>query len=784
MIQIVFIGNGFHNRVRVLHTISDSRIVNINGLNEESIMSKLPTDVIDLFVIDRTKPLFKRIVNMIRSDVTISHIPIVSLVTRHDLSGNIINDDDVFVSEGVTDIEFKYIVKAMIRMKLMDDEIKKEKIILELNVKERTKELQGSEDRFKSMFNNMNNGIIIYKTNNNGKSFFLSGMNKKEEELEGVSEKEVLYKDLKEVVLPEIYGRYVQRIRNVWETGTPIKVPEIEYVGKFNRKYSWKSLFIYKIDTTDEVVVVCDDITNRKENEEKLVIANQRIEKSEQRFRELFERSSDSIMIAEDGSIIGCNCAAVTMLGFDDKKELIGMSLDDISSQDTNSQNETLRDMLDQSVRLGNHRFEWYYNKKHGETFPVEVLLTTIQNDAGKNIIHVVSRDITERIRNHKELLAAKEKAERSDRMKSIFISNVSHEIRTPMNSIIGFSSLLEKESNKKKVKMYIDIIINSGNLLLSLIDDIMDLSKIESGNLHIEKTKFDVQELFRELKTQFRLELKNRGKEHISLTISNKNHLTLYADKKRVNQVLNNLILNSIKFTEEGSITYGYTKDEHKVTFYVKDTGIGIKEEHIPLIFERFHQVNRERLKKQEGTGLGLTISKAIIELLGGRIWIESVFGSGTTVYFTIPIEPPPRNYEEPQFDKDSSYIAGSYGEKTVIVVEDNDTNYELLKILLMSNNMKVIRATDYSEFFSIIEETPSFDLILLDLQLPHHSGWEILSWMKENKSDVPVIIQSASVSHDNIEKAKKMGAYDFVTKPINAAELLDKIRSIYTRR
>lgn len=307
-----------------------------------------------------------------------------------------------------------------------------------------------------------------------------------------------------------------------------------------------------------------------------------------------------------------------------------------------------------------------------------------------------------------------------------------------------------------------------------------MDLSKMESGNLNIKKTEFKLYNLFKDLKEQFQLELSNRKKNNISLICKINKEEKIFTDYKRLNQVLNNLILNAIKFTNDGYIKFGFNIKDNIFEFFVEDTGIGILNKNIEKIFERFYQIDRHKNKKQEGTGLGLTISKAFIELLGGNIWVDSVYGSGTTVYFSLPNEKPTENeLKLEKNDKENETNKMSCSGKTILIIEDNDLNYELLEIILLSEQINIERSTNHIEFFDIINKK-NYDIILLDIQLPNYDGWEILKWLKENKKNIPVIVQTAFASTENEVNALKLGASNFISKPINAKELLKMIKII----
>ncbi len=261
-----------------------------------------------------------------------------------------------------------------------------------------------------------------------------------------------------------------------------------------------------------------------------------------------------------------------------------------------------------------------------------------VSEDEHKCLFTII--DITERKRVEAELISAKEKAEESDQLKSAFLANMSHEIRTPLNSIIGFSELLiDPDFNADQQKQYAQVIIDSGNNLLSIIDDILDISKIEAGQVYITKAKFSVRNLISEISEMLILRA-NRKEIELRFDPSNpKNEILIESDENRIRQILVNLVGNAIKFTNKGLVEIGIKKVGDFMQFHVSDTGIGIPKEYHEQIFERFRQVDQAHTRKFGGNGLGLAISKRLIELLGGAIWLESEPGKGSTFYFLIPI-------------------------------------------------------------------------------------------------------------------------------------------------
>jgi signal transduction histidine kinase len=372
-------------------------------------------------------------------------------------------------------------------------------------------------------------------------------------------------------------------------------------------------------------------------------------------------------------------------------------------------------------------------------------------------------RDVTQKKLSEKELILAKEKAEESNKLKTEFLLSMTHEIRTPMNSILGFSSQLNKDTPPNKLLDYVNIIKNSGELLITIIDDIIDLSKLQSGGFKIEKDQFDINNMLVKSEEEYNQHIKTRGK-NIELVLDlGKFPLKTYSDGNRVKQVLNNLVINAIKFTDSGTITYGYTKKDKDIVFFVKDTGRGISKENTQKIFEKFYRVQDVGQKKQEGTGLGLTISKSIVELLGGKIWVESEIGVGSSFYFTVPMEENPNKSKEKTKPTKKKY---DWENKNVLIVEDNDTNFQLLELILTQTKIKIFRAKNGEEFHQIFTER-KYNIVLLDYVLPDISGCEILEYIKKH-TDTPVVITSSYNNKTDIDKAQELGVDVYLVKPI----------------
>jgi signal transduction histidine kinase/ActR/RegA family two-component response regulator len=372
--------------------------------------------------------------------------------------------------------------------------------------------------------------------------------------------------------------------------------------------------------------------------------------------------------------------------------------------------------------------------------------------------------------------------AEEADMLKSNFLANMSHEIRTPMNGILGFAQiLLNNEMERDKQERYLDIICHNGNMLVNLIDDIMDIAKIEAGQMAISKSEVNLDDLVFDLYTFFNEIKFKQEKEHLALRILNINddeNNVLITDGNRVRQVLSNLINNAIKFTESGVVEFGYinNSEDRNIQFFVRDTGIGIPPDKIELIFEQFRQVEEGTTRKYGGTGIGLFISKHIVNLLGGKIWVESMLGEGTSFFFTIPYESMQQKDEHKSIFHTSKPKYNWKG-KVIVIAEDVETNYLLLKSMLLDTNAQVIWAHDGEEVIEVCDITPKVDIVLMDIQMPKINGYEATEIIKKNNKDITIIAQTAyAMPNDNI-KCLEAGCDDYISKPINSGLLLKKI-------
>lgn len=394
-------------------------------------------------------------------------------------------------------------------------------------------------------------------------------------------------------------------------------------------------------------------------------------------------------------------------------------------------------------------------------------------------IVNEELHESMERVQDiNSELQKAKEKAEESDKLKSAFLANMSHEIRTPMNGIIGFSNMLIDDGlSEEKRSAYANIIIESSQQLLTIVNDILDISKIETGQVKINIEDFNVNDTIIEMFSFYKPKATEKGILLLPEKGLNDNHSIVSTDKAKLNQVLNNLLSNALKFTHQGHIKFGYIVINNTLEFYVKDTGIGIPKEFHDKIFERFRQAESNLTRQYGGTGLGLSISKNLVELLDGQIWFESTEGKGSTFYFSIPFKPAQSAYESSKQDNEQDE---GKGKSTILIAEDEEINYLFLEEILSELELKIIHAKNGLEAVDLCKTNPDIELVLMDIKMPEMNGLEATRLIKEMNQDLPIIAQTAYAMETDKEKAFEIGCNGYLSKPINKNELLKLIRGL----
>jgi len=397
--------------------------------------------------------------------------------------------------------------------------------------------------------------------------------------------------------------------------------------------------------------------------------------------------------------------------------------------------------------------------------------------DNNGNLIGYIGADddITKRIKTEKKLINAKREAEESDRLKDEFIQNMSHEIRTPMNAILGFSEMLSiPDLTDKKRAHFVEIIQNSGKQLVLIIDDILEISRLETKQIKVIEEPVNLNDLFLNLFSIFNIKSKEKKIQlYLKKGLSDRQSVIL-TDKKILNTAINNVLNNALKFTSKGFIELGYRLENSELEIYVKDTGIGIEPEKHVIIFVRFSQAEKELSKKSGGLGLGLSIAKENIKLLGGDIKLESKKDVGSTFFITIPYKPV---YTNNEINKKEGDIQNKH---IILIAEDEEINYLYLEILLndvIGLDCEIIHVKNGLEAVEKCRENPAIDFVLMDLKMPIMDGYEAIKQIKKLRPKLPIVVQTAYSRLEEQERAALAGCDDFVSKPISQEILKNMI-------
>jgi len=356
------------------------------------------------------------------------------------------------------------------------------------------------------------------------------------------------------------------------------------------------------------------------------------------------------------------------------------------------------------------------------------------------------------------------QKARENDRLKTAFVQNISHEIRTPMNGIIGFTNLLNADDvTEEQRKQYLDIINKSSVQLLKIVNEVLDISLIESGSANFSESEINLNEFLKEIHTTLTPQMQKSVVFSLHNGLPDKESI-IKTDETKLRVILNNLLNNASKFTEKGVVNFGYLFKGKDLEFFVEDSGIGIEESQKNKIFERFYQVETSIQKLYGGVGLGLSICKGNVELLGGKIWIKSELNKGSSFFFTIPYKQG-KIIEKKKSEK--TVAIKNHSELRILVVEDEESNYRYIKEILKDSGIRLVRAVNGTKAVEICKEEEKIDLILMDLKLPEMSGYDASRKIRKILPNVPIIAQSAFALDDEKAEAFNSGCNEYIIKP-----------------
>jgi len=534
------------------------------------------------------------------------------------------------------------------------------------------------------------------------------------------------------------------------------------------------------------------DITQRKNTEKYL-------RESEARYKAMFYENKAKMALIDPilGVFVDVNEATTKFYGYTNQ-EMKGKKVSEINVLT----DEELQVVFNKALKEEINFFQFRHKLKNNEIRDVQIYSGKIYLGE-KELLYSIIHDNTQELLNEKKLKAqnekymalneelqeslkkiekaqseiqkAKERAEESDRLKSAFLANMSHEIRTPMNGIIGFSEmLLNPQLTFDKRKHYANIIIESGNQLLSLVNDILDISILEAAKLKICEEEVHVNDMLMNLFSFFKPQATSKGIHLYIYKDLPDSHSIIKTDKSRLNQIITNLLSNAFKFIQQGHIKLGYHLLDNNLRFFVEDTGIGIADDQFEKVFERFRQENTNIASQYGGTGLGLSISKKLVELLGGKIWVESEKMKGSTFYFTLPYN----LLNTQKSNSISQSIENNSPKFTILIAEDEEINYLILETSLQILDVHILHAKDGVECIAMAKKFPRIDLILMDIKMPHLNGLVATQEIKKFRPDLPIIAETAYITPDDIAKAKQAGCDDHISKPLNMNDLINLIR------
>lgn len=604
--------------------------------------------------------------------------------------------------------------------------------------------------------------------------------NKRFEEFVGAPEHEIIGKTDYDLMNTDLAGFFRQKDIEAIEAGKSL-INE-EYITFANDKHSEYQETIktpfYRDNQLVGVLGIGRNITERKNAELELMKAKEKVEESEIKFRQLAENLNDVVWLRRGDEIIYINPAFDEMFGipreaFIENSKLLFKIM---HPEDIQKYREALH--AKEYIETGKFYCEYRIIKPQNDIRWIIVKSSPVIDSNGNQTAYWVgfAFDITKLKNIETELIAAKEKAEESDRLKSAFLANMSHEIRTPMNGILGFTDLLlDPDLNSEEKENYIKIVHKSGQRMLNTVNDIVEISKIEAGLVELRYEITDFNNRVEELVQFFTPEANRKGLKIILEKLLPEGNKNLYTDQNKLDSILTNLIKNAIKYTLDGTITIGCQIKGPDIEFYINDTGIGIPKHRQKAIFNRFEQADIKDTRVFEGSGLGLAISKSYVEMLSGKIWVESEEGKGSAFYFTLPVVN--KTKEKPTNDdkilSDNNNAKSKTKKLKIVIAEDDEVSRKYLSLLVINFCREILEVETGYSTVEICKSNPDIDLILMDIQMPGMNGYEATQKIREFNKDVIIIAQTAFALGGDREKSIAAGCNDYISKPINKTKL-----------
>lgn len=788
MTKILIVDDLFDNIITLKAVLNDcfdaiKVLTANNGLAAVQMANAEQPDVILLDVLMPDMDGYE-VCRLLKQEDQTKDIPIVFVTALKETKQNRIKalkaGVDGFLTKPLDETELKAQVNAMLKLKEANDSKVKEKEKLEDLVKERTQvlereleirrqteeELKRAEGSWSVTFNAMNEGLIVVdkaQIIKNCNQAFERIIGRKKAEIIGHNSQELIHgaNDANVNICP--FDLMMQtRKREMSE----LKIHGIAY-----------ELYVDPIFTTenalDGAVIILKDVSES-------IAVKEEIKKERQLLRTLIDNLPSAIYVKDkQGRKIIANIADLENIGALSPNEVIGHTDLEIFSGEIGERGyiDDMRVIRSSTPIIDREeRFE----SINGEARWLLTSKLPLVNTSGEvSGLVGIGHDITHQKQLIKELEIAKNKAEESDRLKSAFLANMSHEIRTPMNGILGFTDLLKDDDIEPgRRKMYISNIQKSGYRMLNTVNDLIEISKIEVGEVSIQTREFDLHSTLVDICEFFRSEAEDKGLR-LQCVIPDKNEqLLIKSDVSKLESIVTNLVKNAIKYSEQGSIEFSYEIKNDNFEFYCKDTGIGIPEDRINAVFNRFEQADIEDRLALQGSGLGLAITKAYVEMLGGTIWVESEYGKGSIFYFTLPTSVM-LSSRLTTTNNVNNKIQKTMNEqkKRILIVDDDLTSLTFLEIILGSYAKELYKAVNGQEAVDICKEKKP-DIIFMDLKMPVMTGYEATKQIRLFDKDVPIIAQSAYALGGDRELALEAGCTDYVTKPIMESKLLEFLK------
>ncbi len=637
-------------------------------------------------------------------------------------------------------------------------ELKKE----QNKLKQKEDLLNKSESRYKLLFQSMHNGFALHEIvlDKNGKpiDYIFKEVNPSFEKLTGLKKNDILEKRALEI-LPGLEDHWIEKYGKVSLTGEPIEFSNTS--NALNKTYK----VIAYSPKKNYFATSFFDVTEIIEKEKQLL-----------KLQTAIEQSANIVLITDtEGNIEYTNRVFSRITGYS-PEEVLGKNPRIFNS---GNRSREFYESLWATISSGEVWRGTFRNKqKNGGYYWDSSVIAPVKNKNGKIINYIaIKEDVTEKMQLENDLILAKEKAEESDKLKTAFLTNMSHEIRTPMNAIIGFSDVLEKKNaSPEQRKLYTGILKKSSYDLLNVINNILDIAKIETGQTEIYFSEFQPYALIKEVYDFYKLKQSILNKEEIQFELNidnNLKELSINSDRPKIKQILSNLLDNSFKFISKGYIELNAKLNniDNCIELIIRDSGIGISKDKQKYIFNKFRQADETISRRYGGSGLGLSLTKEFVELLGGEIKLNSVESEGTTIIFTIPFAPIQDVELEEVIHLSISEVSNN---KKIMIVEDVHENYELIKEYLSETGLEFIHCEYGLEAIEAFKQNEGIDLILMDIRLPDISGYEVTRIIKRINPDIPIVAQTAYALEEDKEKVFDAGCDEYIAKPIQEEALI----------